>query len=99
MVYMFKVYALVAFGVFGLTGTFILTLIAWEQAKQYSAARQAMDRITKRTRLANHSRFRETHREITTATFSMPRELSSLQLALSMHLDGERGREHRWRNE
>jgi hypothetical protein len=48
MVYMFKVYALVAFGVFGLTGTFILTLIAWEQAKQYAAARQAMDRITKR---------------------------------------------------
>jgi hypothetical protein len=48
MIYMFKVYALVAVPVFGLAGVLILTLLAWKQAKEYAAARQIMRRITPR---------------------------------------------------
>jgi len=48
MIYMLKVYTLVAVCIFGLAGTFILALTAWNEATQYARAREAMRRITRR---------------------------------------------------
>jgi hypothetical protein len=42
---MLKIFTLVAVCVFGLAGTFMLALMAWNEAKQYALARQAMRRI------------------------------------------------------
>jgi hypothetical protein len=45
MIYMFKIYTLVAVFVFGLAGALILTMMAFGEAKEYAVARQAMRRI------------------------------------------------------
>ncbi len=45
MLYMFKVYTLVALSVFGLAGAVMLAFVAWEQAKQYARALQVMRRV------------------------------------------------------
>jgi hypothetical protein len=45
MIYMFKVFIVVALPVFGLAGAVLLTLMAWTEAKQYARARVAMQRI------------------------------------------------------
>jgi hypothetical protein len=65
MIYMFKVYTLVALSVFGLAGAFTLALVALNEAKQYAVARHAMRRIARgvsresfvisRTTSRNHS--------------------------------------------
>ena len=47
MIYMFKVYTLVAVPVFGLAGAFILAFVAWNEAKQYGHAQRAMRLITR----------------------------------------------------
>jgi broad specificity phosphatase PhoE len=43
--YMFKLYSLVPVTVFGLTGTFVLALIALNAARDYARALQTMRRI------------------------------------------------------
>ena len=46
MIYMLRIYTLVAVPIFALAGTLILILAAWNEARQYALARQAMRRIT-----------------------------------------------------
>ena len=46
MIYLFKVYTLVAACAFAMAGAFSLAFMAWNDAKQYALARQAMRRIT-----------------------------------------------------
>jgi hypothetical protein len=43
--YILEVYALMAAFVFGLAGIVVLVLTAWNRAKDYARARQAMRRI------------------------------------------------------
>lgn len=45
MLYMLKVYTLIAAIVFGVTGTFVLSLIAVNAAQDYARALRAMRRI------------------------------------------------------
>jgi hypothetical protein len=45
MVYMFKVFIVVALPVFGLAGAALLALMAWSEAKQYARGRLAIQRI------------------------------------------------------
>ena len=47
MIYMFKVYTLITVSVFALAGAFILAVVAWNEAKEYALARQAMRRISR----------------------------------------------------
>jgi hypothetical protein len=46
MIYMLRIYTLVAVPIFALAGTLILALAAWNEARQYALARRAMHRIT-----------------------------------------------------
>ena len=48
MFYLLKVYALVAFIVFGCSAIVMLAMFAWQQARDYSRALLAMQRITAR---------------------------------------------------
>lgn len=48
MVYLFKVYALVAFVVFGLSGVVMLAMLGWSQVRDYTRARHAMLQIASR---------------------------------------------------
>ena len=45
MVYLFKVYALVATIVFGCSAVVMLGMFGWQQARDYSRARHIMQRI------------------------------------------------------
>ena len=45
MLYMLKVYTLIAVIVFGATGTFLLSVLAWNAARDYARALRAMQRI------------------------------------------------------
>jgi hypothetical protein len=45
MLYLFKVYALVATIVFGSAGIVMLAMVSWQQAREYATARQVMRRI------------------------------------------------------
>ena len=45
MVYMLQVYALVVVVVFGLAGTILLFLVAFNHSKEYARARKAMQSI------------------------------------------------------
>jgi len=45
MVYMFKIYTLVAVSVFSLAGAFILAFIVWNVAVDYARARHPIRRI------------------------------------------------------
>ena len=45
MLYLFKVYALVATLVFGLSGVVMLTMYAFQEARQYAHARIVMSQI------------------------------------------------------
>jgi hypothetical protein len=45
MVYLFKVYALATTVVFGFSGTLMLAMYAFQQAKDYSRARRVMSQI------------------------------------------------------
>jgi hypothetical protein len=45
MLYLFKVYALVATIVFGCSGIVMLTMFSWHQAREYAHAREVMRRI------------------------------------------------------
>jgi hypothetical protein len=45
MIYMFKIFLVVAVPVFGLAGTVLLTVVAWTAAKNYARALLAMRRI------------------------------------------------------
>ena len=45
MFYLLQVYALVTFVVFGLAGLVLLSMVAWNQAKEYAMAQKAMQRI------------------------------------------------------
>jgi hypothetical protein len=47
MIYILKVYSLIVFLVFGLAGTVVLALAAWNEAKQYALARDAMRRMAR----------------------------------------------------
>jgi hypothetical protein len=47
MLYLFKVYALVAVIVFGCSGIVMLAMLSWNQAREYAVARQAMRRIAR----------------------------------------------------
>jgi hypothetical protein len=47
MIYMLKVYMLVAVPVFGLAGAAILALTAWRAASEYAEARRRMDRMAR----------------------------------------------------
>lgn len=46
MIYMFKVYALIAFFVFASAGALLLVLMAVDEAKQYALALQAVRHIS-----------------------------------------------------
>ena len=50
MIYILKVYTLIAVGVFGLAGTLILALAVWKEAKDYARALHAMRRIARGVR-------------------------------------------------
>ena len=45
MLYMLKVYTLIAMIVFGAAGTFLLSVLAWNAARDYARALRAMQRI------------------------------------------------------
>ena len=49
MIYLFKVYALVAAIVFTCSGALMLAMFGWQQAREYSRARLVMQRIATRT--------------------------------------------------
>jgi hypothetical protein len=55
MIYMLKVFIIVALPIFGLAALFLLTMIAWDEVKQYARARRAIERmaaVASRERLA-----------------------------------------------
>jgi len=66
MLYLFEVYALVAGVAFSLSGLLLLAMFGWQQAREYSHARQIMNRVATGivrepvTISRNRSRFRET---------------------------------------
>jgi len=45
MIYMFKVFVVVAAPIFGLAGAVVLALAAWDEAMQYARARQTIQRM------------------------------------------------------
>jgi hypothetical protein len=47
MLYLLKVYALVATIVFGCSGIVMLTVFSWHQAREYAHAREVIRRITR----------------------------------------------------
>ena len=72
MLYMLKVYTLIAAIVFGATGTFFLTVLAWNAARDYARALRAMQRIASGVRRESFANSR---------TISRSREMNSRSAA------------------
>lgn len=72
MLYTLKVYMLIASIVFGVTGAFLLAVLAWSAAQDYARALQAMQRIASGVRREMFANSR---------TLSRTREMNSRSVA------------------
>jgi len=72
MLYMLKVYTLIAMIVFGAAGTFLLSVLAWNAARDYARALRAMQRIASGVRRESFANSR---------TMSRSREMNSRSAA------------------